>query len=165
MAKAAFNMKSLFTSNLELNLLKKLGKCHIWSRAFYGAETWTLWKVGKKYLESFETWHCRKMVKIGRTDRVRNEEVLQRVKYDRNITKGLKKNLEAIPRKHSTDSLQKTARLGTSPIIWNILQSETLSLSGGHRHWFKRNNRKKKPVTRDNSIIIIILYLLLKQLY
>jgi hypothetical protein len=41
------------------------------------------------------------------------------------ITKSLKKNLEAIPRKHSIDSLQKTAILGTSHIIQNVLQSET----------------------------------------
>jgi hypothetical protein len=41
------------------------------------------------------------------------------------VTKGLKKNLEAIPEKHSTDSLQKTAVLGTSHIIREVLQSET----------------------------------------
>ena len=29
------------------------------------------------------------------------------------VTKGLKKNLEAIPGKHSIDALQKTAILGT----------------------------------------------------
>jgi hypothetical protein len=40
-------------------------------------------------------------------------------------TKGLKKNLEAIPGKHSIDSLQKTAILGTSHIIRKVLQSET----------------------------------------
>ena len=33
------------------------------------------------------------------------------------VTKGLKKNLEATPGKHSTDSLQTTAVLGTSHII------------------------------------------------
>jgi hypothetical protein len=36
------------------------------------------------------------------------------------VTKGLTKNLEAIPGKHSTDSIQKTAILGTSHIIWKI---------------------------------------------
>jgi hypothetical protein len=41
------------------------------------------------------------------------------------VTKGLKKNVEAITGKHSTDSLQKTAILGTSHIIQKILQSET----------------------------------------
>ena len=33
------------------------------------------------------------------------------------LTKGLKEHLDAIPAKHSTDSLQKTAVIGTSHII------------------------------------------------
>ena len=41
------------------------------------------------------------------------------------VTEGLRKNFEAIPGKHSIDSLQKTASLGTSHIIRNVLQSET----------------------------------------
>jgi len=57
MAKAAFNKKkTLFTSTLDLNLRKKLVKCHIWSMALYGAETWTLRAADQKYLESFEMW-------------------------------------------------------------------------------------------------------------
>jgi hypothetical protein len=54
MAIAAFNnKKTLFNSKLDLNLRKRLVKCHIWSIASYGAETWTLRKVDQKYLESF----------------------------------------------------------------------------------------------------------------
>jgi hypothetical protein len=41
------------------------------------------------------------------------------------VTKGLRKNLEATPGKHSIDSLQKAAVLGTSHIIREVLQSET----------------------------------------
>jgi hypothetical protein len=41
------------------------------------------------------------------------------------VTKILRKNLEAIPGKHSIDSLQLTAILGTSHIIWKVLQCET----------------------------------------
>jgi len=40
------------------------------------------------------------------------------------VTKVLKKNLEAIPGKHSIDSLPTTAILGTSHIIRKVLQSE-----------------------------------------
>jgi hypothetical protein len=40
------------------------------------------------------------------------------------ITRSLRINLEAAPGKHSIDSLQKTAILGTSHIIWNVLQCE-----------------------------------------
>jgi hypothetical protein len=41
------------------------------------------------------------------------------------VTKCLRKNLEAIPGKHSIESLQKITILGTSHIIWTVLQSET----------------------------------------
>jgi hypothetical protein len=42
----------------------------------------------------------------------------------RRVTRGLRENLEAIPGKHSINSLQKTATLGTSHIIQKIFQSE-----------------------------------------
>jgi len=41
------------------------------------------------------------------------------------IVKGVQKVLEAIPGKHSTDSLQKTAILGTSYTIRKVQQFET----------------------------------------
>jgi hypothetical protein len=41
------------------------------------------------------------------------------------VTNGLRKNLEAIPGKHSTDSLRKTAILGTSHAIRKVLLSES----------------------------------------
>ena len=40
------------------------------------------------------------------------------------VTRGLRKNLETVPGKHSIDSLQKTAVLGTSHIIRKVLQCE-----------------------------------------
>ena len=40
------------------------------------------------------------------------------------VTRSLRKNLEAVPGKHSIDSLQKTAILGTSRIIRKVLQCE-----------------------------------------
>ena len=86
MAKATFNqMRALFTSTLDLELRKKLVKCYIWSIALYGVETWTLQAVDQKHQESFEMWCWRRMVNIIWTDHVRNEEVLLRVKEQRNI--------------------------------------------------------------------------------
>jgi len=41
------------------------------------------------------------------------------------VTKGLKKNLKALPRKHLTLSLQKTAILGTSHVMKKLLQYGT----------------------------------------
>jgi len=40
------------------------------------------------------------------------------------LTKSLRENLETVPGKHSIDSLQKTAILGTSHIIRKVLQCE-----------------------------------------
>jgi len=86
MAKAALIKKrALFTSTLDLELRKKLVKYYIWNIASYGAETWTLRAVDQKHLESFEMWCWRRMEKMSWTDHVRNEEVLLRVKEQRNI--------------------------------------------------------------------------------
>ena len=46
----------------------------------YGVETLTIRKVDQKHLGSFEMRRLRRIEKISWTDRVRNEEVLQRVK-------------------------------------------------------------------------------------
>jgi len=40
------------------------------------------------------------------------------------VTRSLRKKLEAVPGKHSIDSLQKTAIIGTSHIIRKVLQCE-----------------------------------------
>ena len=92
MAKAAFNKKrALFTSTLDLELRKKLVKCYIWSIALFGAETWALRAEDQKHLESFEMWCWRRMEKISWTDNVRNEEILLRVKEQRNILHEIRK--------------------------------------------------------------------------
>jgi hypothetical protein len=71
--KATFNKKILFTSRLDINLKKTLVDCYVWSIAFYGAETKTLWKVDQKYLGNCEMW-CWRRMEIRWTDHVRNEE-------------------------------------------------------------------------------------------
>ena len=84
MAKEAVYKKTLFISKMDLTLRKKLVRCYIWSTVVYGAETWTIQKVDWKYLQRFEIW-CWRIEKISSSDCVRNEEVLHRVKGDRNI--------------------------------------------------------------------------------
>jgi len=92
MAKAAFSKKrALFTSTLDLKLRKKVVKCYIWSIALYGTETWTLRAVDQKHLESFEMWCWKRTEMICWTDHVRNEEVLLRVKEQRNILREISK--------------------------------------------------------------------------
>jgi hypothetical protein len=50
-----------------------------------------MWTLRKVYLESFEMWCWRRMEKISWTDRVRNGEVLHRVKKEKNILHRIKR--------------------------------------------------------------------------
>jgi hypothetical protein len=70
---------------LDLDLRNKLVKCCIRSAAFYGAGTGTLRPVDQKNLKSSEMWCWRKIKHISWTDRVNNEDVLNRVKEKRSI--------------------------------------------------------------------------------
>ena len=63
----------------------KLVKCYIWSVTFYDAQNGKLRKVNQKHFKRSEVWCWRRMDKISWTDRVSNEEVLHRVKEERNI--------------------------------------------------------------------------------
>jgi hypothetical protein len=68
---------------MDLELRKKLVKRYVWSIALYGAQAWTL-QADQEHLESFEMLRWRRM-EISWTDHVRNEEVLLKVKEQRNI--------------------------------------------------------------------------------
>ena len=70
------------------------------------------------------------------------------------VTRSLRKNLEAVPRRHSIDSLKKTTKIGTSHIIRKALQCEACSLRGGDHRWFERSTKNKNHVRRDPCRII-----------
>jgi len=57
----------------------------ILSTALYGAETWTLRQTDQKYLGSFRVRGRRRMEKTVWTVRVKNEEVLHRIKDERKV--------------------------------------------------------------------------------
>jgi hypothetical protein len=85
-AKEAFNRKMLLlTSNLNIELNKKLVRCYVWSIALYGSETWKLRKLERKYFESFEMWFWRRMEKIKWPEEVTNEQVLDRIGEKRTL--------------------------------------------------------------------------------
>jgi hypothetical protein len=79
-----------FYLQIGLKFKEETRKCYVWSIALYGAENWTFRKVDQKDLESFEMW-CWRRMEVSRTDRVRNEEVLHRVKEERNILHTIKR--------------------------------------------------------------------------
>ena len=48
-------------------------------------ETWILKKLEWKYLESFEIWCCRRIEKIKLSEKVTYEQVLERLREDREL--------------------------------------------------------------------------------
>jgi hypothetical protein len=57
--------------------------CYVWSIALYSSETWTLRKLERKDLESFEMWCWRIMEKMKWSEKVTNDEVLECVEEER----------------------------------------------------------------------------------
>ena len=65
MVKEAFNRKiPLLTSKINIEPRKKLIRCYVFIISLYESETWTLRKLEKRYLKSFEMWCWRRMEKI-----------------------------------------------------------------------------------------------------
>ncbi|KAJ4432058.1 hypothetical protein ANN_20672 [Periplaneta americana] len=71
--------------------LTGLVKCFVWSVALYGAETWTLRRSEEERLEAFEMWIWRRMESVKWTERIRNEDMLERVGEERMMLKLIRK--------------------------------------------------------------------------
>jgi hypothetical protein len=54
-----------------------------------GAGNWTFRKINKKYLESFETWRCRRLQSWA--IRVKNEKLLRKGEVERNVLHTMKR--------------------------------------------------------------------------
>nr|ADF18552.1 endonuclease-reverse transcriptase [Bombyx mori] len=92
-ARASFNKmrKVLCCRQLNIKLRVRLLMCYIWPIVMYGCETWTLKEDTTRRLQAFEMWCYRRMLRIGWTQRVRNETVLQRVHMSRKMLPAIKK--------------------------------------------------------------------------
>lgn len=74
--------KFLTDRRLDFGLRYKMLKCYVWPVLLYGMEAWTLKVTSINKLEAFEMWTLRRMLRIPWTDRVRNEEVLNRAQLE-----------------------------------------------------------------------------------
>ena len=72
----------LCNRNLSLQTRIRIVRCYVFPVLLYGHEGWTLTKTLEKKLEAFEMWVYRRMLKISWTDRVRNTDVLARMKKE-----------------------------------------------------------------------------------
>lgn len=65
-------------------------RCYVFPILLYGVESWTLNEDMCRKLEAFEMWLYRRILRIPWTDRVTNEEVLRRMKKNREILTTIK---------------------------------------------------------------------------
>ena len=70
--------------------LRAIKSCSIWPILFYGAETWTITKSLLSKLDAFEMWVYCRVLKISRTEKITNEEVLRRMGTGREILRQFK---------------------------------------------------------------------------
>ena len=90
-AKEAFgSRKELLTKSLKKSTKIKIVKTLVWTTLLYGPETWTLRKEDIRKLEALEMWIWRRMEKISWTDKITNEEVLERVGIVRQLMSTLR---------------------------------------------------------------------------
>ena len=87
MGKGAYvKVKTLLTAQtIPIKLRKRFAKCFVWSVVLYGCESWTIKKKEERYLDNFEMWLWRRLMKVKWTDRVRNEEVLTRIGEEKKL--------------------------------------------------------------------------------
>ena len=78
--------KVLTSKKIALNTRKRILQCYIWSTLQYGVETWTITGSMAKRLSAFEMCCYRRMLRISWTEKVSNEEVLERAKSRKDYT-------------------------------------------------------------------------------
>jgi len=69
------------STTTKVRLLKAL----VWSVAIYGSEGWTLRSKEEKYIEAFEMWCYRRLLRIPWTHHKTNEWILCNLKVDREL--------------------------------------------------------------------------------
>ena len=77
--------KVLTSKKIALNTRKRIVQCYIWSTLQYGVETWTITGSMAKRLSACEMWCYRRMLRISWTEKVSNEEVLERAKIKKRL--------------------------------------------------------------------------------
>lgn len=59
--------------------MKNILKTYIWSIMLNGCKTWTVAREELRRIKTFEMWCYKRIERISWTDKITNEEVLERV--------------------------------------------------------------------------------------
>ncbi len=90
--RAFLNMKNFFTRpELSLALRMRMIRCYVFSTLLYGCESWTLDPTTENRIAAFEMYLYRRILRIPWVQKVTNNEVLVRMKKDRELLFTLKK--------------------------------------------------------------------------
>ena len=142
-AKNAFTkIKAMVTNRaISINLRKRFIKAYVWSTLTYGCEAWTMNKEMEKRIEAAEMWCYRRMMKISWTERVSNEQVLNRAGAKREIMRAIRRRqlrfLGHVMRRQQMESNCMTGRLdgrrGRGRPRMKLLDSLAKAVGGGTR--------------------------------
>lgn len=90
-AEVAFNKKRIIVTpkNINLSTRENLLKTCIWSIMLLGRELWNVTSEKTRRIEAFEIWCYRWTEEISWTDRITNEELLERVSDRKSIWKSI----------------------------------------------------------------------------
>lgn len=84
--KTFMNMRRFFVrSDLSLGLRVRMVRCYVFSVLLYGCESWTLDMSLEKKINAFEMYIYRRILRISWTQRITNEEVLNRMRKQREL--------------------------------------------------------------------------------
>ena len=92
-AKVAFEkLKSMMKNNkISMQTKIRMLNCYVFSILNYGCECWTISGKMEKQIEAAEMWFLRRILKISRTDRMTNEDVLRRAGVNRSLLRTIRK--------------------------------------------------------------------------
>ena len=126
---------------LSINLRKRFIKAYVWSTLMYGCEAWTINKEMERRIEATEMWCYRRMLKISWTERVSNEQVLNRAGAKREMMRMIRRRqlrfLGHVMRRQQLESSCITGRLegrrGRGRPRIKLLDSLAKAVGGGTR--------------------------------
>ena len=75
-AKSAFTES--YIDNLEMAFQYRILKCYITPIVLFGSENWTLNNIDNRNIKAAEMWFLRRMEKVKWTEKIANEEVLNK---------------------------------------------------------------------------------------
>jgi len=154
LAKAAFEkLGSILKNNrVSMNTRLRVLNCYVLSILTYGSECWTISQRMEKQIEAAEMWFLRRMLRISWTERMSNQEVLEKARTERFIIKLIRKRqlefLGHIMRKGELENLSVTAKINGRHDRGRQRLTYIASLS----KWTGINNLELLRNTRDRKL-------------